>query len=160
MDMDNRLNLEQILGYMEDVLDGAKQMPFSAGRISLDGEQMRELITAARAAIPDEIKKANSILDDRAAIIAGAKKEAESLVRRAEERAKVLVSNDEITKQARQQGIDIINQAQTTSKMLKNSAYEYIEEILAESEKGLSDALNDVRRTRTALKSKGPGSRK
>lgn len=147
-------SIEQILDAIEDMVDEAKTVPFSVGRITLDGEQLRDLIKDARAVLPEQLSYANRVLDDREAIIAGAKKEAEQIVRKAEERAKILVSNDEITKQARQQGIELISQAQKQTKMLRDSAYDYINSILTESETTLTASLSEVKRTHAALKSK------
>ena len=147
-------SIEQILDAIEDMVDEAKTVPFSVGRITLDGEQLRDLIKDARAVLPEQLNYANRVLDDREAIIAGAKKEAEQIVRKAEERAKILVSNDEITKQARQQGIELISQAQKQTKMLRDSAYDYINSILTESETTLNASLSEVKRTHAALRAK------
>ncbi len=149
--------IEQILDAIEDMVDSSGRMPFSMNRITIDGDQLRDYIRDARAAIPEQISYANRVLDDREAIIAGAKKEAEQIVRKAEERAKVLVSNSEITKQARQQGAELINQAQKQMKALRESAYDYINNMLSESETSLAAALSEVKRTHSALKSKTGG---
>lgn len=149
--------IEQILDGIEDLIDESKPVPFSMGRITIDGNQLKDYIADARAAIPEQINFANRVLDDREAIIAGAKKEAEQIVRKAEERARVLVSNNEITKQARQQGIELISQAQKQMKTLKDSAYEYINNMLSETETSLSAALSEVKRTHAAMKSKTGG---
>lgn len=50
--------------------------------------------------MPNEIKQAKSIVSDRADIITTAKKEAEGIVRSAEERARAIVAQEEITKMA------------------------------------------------------------
>ena len=148
------MNISQILDEIEDMIDSAKPMPFSTGRITIDGEQVKDLISEARSALPQELRMSQRILEDRESIIAGARKEAETIVQKAEERAKILVSNNEITKQARQQGIDMINQAQAKTKMLRDSAYDYVNSILSESETALTASLSEVKRTRTALKNK------
>ena len=154
MDIDTKLDIERILDMIEEMVDAGKPVPFSAGRITIDGEQLRDYVSDARAAIPQEMKKSKAVLEERKAIIAGARKEAESIVRRAEDRAKVLVSNDEITQQARRDAAEIISQANTKAKVLKSSAYEYISSLLTESETTLSSALTDVKRTRAALSTK------
>jgi F0F1-type ATP synthase membrane subunit b/b' len=151
------MNMEQILDAIEDIVDEAKPMPFSMGRITVDGDQLRDYIQDARAALPQELKMSKRILEDREAIIAGAKKEAEAIVRKAEERAKILVSDSEITQKARQQGIELITQAQKQTKMLRDSAYDYINSILSESETALNASLAEVKRTHAALRSKNGG---
>lgn len=148
------VTIEQVLDSIEDMIDEAKKVPFSVGSIRIDGDHLRELINDARAVIPEQINYSNRVLDDREAIIAGAKKEAEQIVRKAEERAKALVDNNEITKQARQQGIEIITDAKKQAKALKSSAYEYVNSILTESEATLNASLSEVKRTHAAMKAK------
>lgn len=150
-------NIDQILDRIEDMVNEARPMLFSTGRITIDGDHLKDLVLEARSALPQQIRMSQRILEDREAIIAGAKKEAEAIVQKAEERAKILVSNDEITKQARQQSIELITQAQTKTKVLRSSAYDYINNILAESETALTASLNEVKRTRTALQNKTGG---
>lgn len=148
------LTIEQALDRIEDMIDEAKKVPFSAGSIRIDGEALRELIDDARAAIPEQINYSNRVLEDREAIIAGAKKEAEQVVRKAEERARALIDNNEITKQARAQGIEIITEANKKAKALKSSAYEYVDNILTDSETSLNASLAEVKRTHSAMKTK------
>ncbi|MCI5904177.1 MAG: ATPase, partial [Oscillospiraceae bacterium] len=82
-----------------------------------------------------------------------ANKEADQIVRRAEERAKVIVSNDEITKAAKQQAVEILNQAQAKAKDIRNAASKYIDDVLLQSETVLQANLADVKRTRQAVRS-------
>ena len=149
--------IEQVLSENEDIIDSARLMPFSSGRVTVNSDKIKDLINEGRASLPQEIRMSKRILEDRDAIIAGAKKEAETIVQKAEVRAKLLVSNDPITKRAHSQGIELITQAQTKSKMLRESAYDYINSILAESETALTASLTEVKRTRAALKTKTKG---
>lgn len=148
------MTIEQILDSIEDMIDEAKKVPFSSASIRLDGDLLREYLNDARAAIPEQITYSNRVLNDREAIISGARKEAEQIVRKAEERARTLVANDEITKQARAQGIEIITQAQKQAKILKSSAYDYVNSILSESETALNASLSEIKRTHAAMKAK------
>lgn len=145
--------IDEILDMMDDLLDKGSSVPFSVKKIIIDSERMRECINDIRLNLPSEIKDAKNIVADRKTIINDANKEAEQIVRRAEERAKIIVSNDEITKAAKQRSIEIINQTQSKAKELKNAANKYIEDILIQSEECLQTNLADIRKTRQAVKS-------
>ena len=144
--------IDDILDMMDDLLDSAASVPFSVKKSIIDCDQMRDYINEIRLNLPQEIKQAKLIVRDRQSIMTDANKEADSIIRRAEDRAKVIVSNDEITKQAKLKATDIINQAQSRARELKNAANKYIDDVLVKTEECLQSNLADVRRTRQAVK--------
>ncbi len=144
--------IDDILDMMDDLLDNASSVPFSVKKSIIDCDQMRDYINEIRLNLPQEIKQAKLIVRDRQTIINDANKEAESIVRRAEDRAKVIVSNDEITKAAKARAVEMVNQAQAKSKEIKNAANKYIDDVLVRTEECLQANLADVRKTRQAVK--------
>lgn len=145
--------IDEILEMMDDILDDAGTVPFNSKKGRIDIEKMRSCIRDIRLNLPEEIRNAKNIVNDRKDIVNVANKEAEQIVRKAEERARVIVSNDEITKAAKQQAADILNQAQARAKEVKLAANKYIEDILSRSEGTLQAALTDVRKTKQAVRS-------
>ena len=145
--------IDDILDMMDDMLDNASTVPFSVKKSIIDCDQMRDYINEIRLNLPQEIKQAKLIVRDRQSIINDANKEADSIVRRAEDRAKVIVSNDEITKAAKARAVEMINQAQAKSKEIKNAANKYIDDVLVQAEECLQANLADIRKTRQAVKS-------
>ncbi len=145
--------IDDILDMMDDLLDNASSVPFSVKKSIIDCDQMRDYINEIRLNLPQEIKQAKLIVRDRQSIINDANKEAETIVRRAEDRAKVIVSNDEITKAAKARAVEMINQAQAKSKEIKNAANKYIDDVLVQAEECLQANLTDIRKTRQAVKS-------
>ena len=99
--MTNIENIDGILAMMEDMLDAAWSIPLSGGKGAVDIDRLRELIEDLKMHIPVEVSKAKEIVNDRKIILDDAKKEAEMVIRVAEERAKKLVDHDEVVKQAR-----------------------------------------------------------
>ncbi len=144
--------IDDILDMMDELLDNAASVPFSVKKSIIDADQMRDYINEMRLNLPGEIKEARLIVMDRQSILTTANKTADDIIRRAEERAKVIVSNDEITKAAKARAVDIINQAQAKAKELKNAANKYIDDILIRSEECLQANLADVRKTRQAVR--------
>ena len=145
--------IDDILDMMDDMLDNASTVPFSVKKSIIDCDQMRDYINEIRLNLPQEIKQAKLIVRDRQTIINDANKEADSIVRRAEDRAKVIVSNDEITKAAKARAVEMVNKAQAKSKEIKNAANKYIDDVLVQAEECLQANLADIRKTRQAVKS-------
>ena len=92
------MNVEELLDQLDDMME--KGWSFPGGRRVIDVEKIRAVVDDIRLNMPTEIKQAKSIVSDRADIITTAKKEAEGIVRSAEERARAIVAQEEITKMA------------------------------------------------------------
>ena len=146
------MSIDEILEAMDDELDRSKNIPLTGGRSLIDVEHFRELVKQVRLNLPGEIKQAQALVNDRRVIINDAKAEAESIIRKAEEKAKVMVSEEVITKQAQQRAHEILTAAQTKSKEIRNATNDYVENMLSRVDELLTGNLADVRKTRSALK--------
>lgn len=156
-----KMSIDEILELMDGLLDNSSSVPFSNKKM-IDCEQMREYIDSIRMNLPGEIKRAKDMAKDQKNIIANANKEAEEIIRKAEERAKVLVSEQEIIKQAteigkeqikraQEQADDIVAQAVAKDKDIRNALAANLEKTLSEAEKVLSRSLSDVTSTKDAV---------
>lgn len=146
------MNMNEILDYMDELLDKAVQMPFSGKKSLVDVVQLSELVREIRYNLPNEIKQAKNLVNDRKIIINDARAEADNIIRKAEDKAKQLVSNEEITRQAQSKANEIMVNAQSKSKELRFATNEYVDNMLNRVEELLSSDLIDVRKTRSALK--------
>ncbi|HNX64390.1 MAG TPA: ATPase [Oscillospiraceae bacterium] len=152
------MNIDDILEMLDDLLDKAPTVPFSGKKVVVESDKIRDMINEIRLNLPQEIKHAKLIVQDRQNIISDANKEAESIVRRSEERAKAIISNDEIVKQSKQRGTEILNQSQSKAKEIRSATNEYIDNILNQTEELLTTSLVDLKKTRQAIRmtSKNP----
>ena len=135
------MSIEEILEAMDIELDKSKNVPLTRGKSLIDVEQFRDLIGQVRLNLPGEIKQAQALVNDRRVIINDAKAEAESIIRKAEEKAKAMVSEEVITKQA-----------QNRAKEIKSATNKYVESMLSRVDELLTSNLTDVRKTRASLK--------
>lgn len=134
------------------MLEEAWDFPLSRGKSLVNVEQFRSYVDDIRLNLPGEIKQAKMIVADRAEIIGNAKKEADQIVRKAEERAKILTAQEEIVKQAQAKATEIIGQSQVKSKELKSAVQEFSDSILQQSEETLMNALKEVKNTRQVMR--------
>ena len=144
--------IDDILDMMDDLLDKAATVPLSVKKSIVDCDKIRDCINDIRLNLPQEIKQAKLIVQDRQSIIADANKEAELIIRRAEERAKIIVSNDEITKAAKQKASEMMTQSQTKAKEIRGATNDYIEDILTKTEECLQSNLSEIRKTKQAVR--------
>ena len=142
------MNIDEILNMIDDMLEEAWSLPFSGGRCVVDAQKVKECVEDIRLNLPGEIKQAKMIVADRNDII----KTAETTLRKAEERARMLIAQEEIVKQAQEKAADIIAQAQMAAKEIRRASHEFSDSILKQTEENLSTSLKNVRDTRQALR--------
>lgn len=146
------MNINENLDVIDDILDSAWTVPLSGGRCVVDIDKVREAIDDIRLNMPQEIKQAKMIVADRKQIIDDARKEADSALKIAEERARKLVDTSEIVRQSQERAKEIISQTNSQNRELKRATNDFIEGALKGCEDALAEALQQIRSTRQALK--------
>ena len=148
------MNIEELLEQFDEVLDSGIKIP--GKKTLVDVEKLRAVVDDIRLNIPNEIKQARGIVADRTDIITTAKREADGIIRNAEERAKEIVAQEEIVKMSQEKATEIIANAQAKSKEMRRAAQDFVDEIMRRADEGLTANLGDVRKTRAALKQQTP----
>ena len=120
-----------LLEEIEEICDTSAGVPLT-NKIMVDKAELLEIVGDIRKALPDEIQQARFIKDERERILADAKEEYETIIRDAEQRADLLVDQNEITTRARQRARDIDESAAAGAKQLKMSTYDYVDKVLYE----------------------------
>ncbi len=149
------MNIEEILDMLDELLDKSWSLPLTNGRTIVDDEKIRDLLDDIRLNLPAEIKQAKAIVSDRSEIIAGAHREADAIVRKAEDRARALLSQDTVVKQAQQKAAEILAQANQKSKELRTASQEYSDDLLKQTEETMTKFLTEIRTTRQAIRASG-----
>ena len=139
------MTIDEILEMMDELLDKATSVPFTNKKSLVDVDQLREYIDNIRYNLPTEIRKAKEMVADRSNII-------EEVIKKAEERAKVLVSKEEIIKQAQAAANEISQQARMMDANIKKAMIERMDSILSESEKAVTKSLSEIKHMRDTIK--------
>ena len=150
--MNEKMNVEELLDELYDMVEKAWNFPLSRGRAMLDVEEVKEILEEIRDAMPQEIRQAKAIVADRTQIISDAKREAETIVRVAEERARAMVNQDEIVKQAQQKANEMLAQAQTRFRKMQKACNVYIDDLMQRTDEGWTANLAELRKTRQEIK--------
>ena len=143
-------NVEELL----QVLTNAVQDGFSLGRAKcvIDRARVLDIIDEIAAELPAEIEQARNIVEAKNEIIGTAKREAEAIKRAAEERARQLVSQDEVVIAARQKANEMVAAAETKTKELRLATNKYVDDTLSRAEEALGEALSELRTSRGNFK--------
>ncbi len=120
--MSNRI--EQVIGDIEEYIDGCKMQAFSNTKIIVDRPQLEEFLDELRQYTPEEVKKYQRMLNNRDKILSDAKKKAAEVEDKAQAYADHLVSENQITRMAYDKANEILKDAQEQAKEMLDSATE------------------------------------
>lgn len=146
------MSVEELIDELYDMVEKAWSLPLSHGRAVLDGGDVKQILDEIRESLPKEIHQAKAIVADRSQIIGDAKREAETVVRVAEERAKAMVAQDEITKQAQQKANEMLSQSQVKVREMRKASNDYIDDLMKRTEEGFAQNLAELRKTRQNIR--------
>ena len=140
-----------LLESLEDVIERSRSLPFSAKGI-VDKEEILDLIKEIRLKLPDELKQAKWVKEERQRILVEAQKEADGIVKEAENRIISMIDEHEITRKAYEQKKEIIENANERSREISNGTKAYADNILAGVQVTLEDALKVIENNRKEVK--------
>ena len=146
------VSIEAMLEALEELLEEGMSVPLSGGKRVVDIDEARDIIDDIRINMPQEILQAKAIVQDKAQIMAKAAKEAEEIVRRAEERAAHLVDTQEIVLKATVKAKEIEQTAQSQANQLKSTVTQYCDNILNQTQEQLKKSFDEVKLVRDNLK--------
>lgn len=140
-----------ILESIEDILEKSKGVPFS-NKVLIDKEEVLEQISELRLKLPEELKQAKWIKEERQRILVEAQKEADDIVKEAENRIISMIDEHEITKKAYEKKAEIIETANEMSREISKGTKDYADNVLNGIEVALQEALRIIQNNRNELK--------
>jgi vacuolar-type H+-ATPase subunit H len=145
------MEILSILETLEDLVEKSINVPLS-GKCLVDKEEIPEIIKELRLKLPDDIKQAKWVKEERQRILLDAQKEASNMLKDAESKIASMVDEHEITRKAYEQANEIIAGAQKNAREIRLGTKEYADSILNKVEEILRDTLEVIKMDRQELK--------
>ena len=148
----NEQNIEDIISALYDMVQDARALPLGADKCILERDKVLDMLDEIIAQLPVELKQARTIVESRNELIGQARREAESLIRQAQEKADQLVAEEAIYQEAKRQCQEMVLQTQNRMSELRKASNDYMDDALRRTEEAIALSLEDVRDTRTKFK--------
>ena len=104
------MDILHLIDRLEELFNESRALPFTHNVI-VDEDRMLDIIDQMRIAIPEEVKKAQQLLNQSERIIAQAEEKANRLTSIAQEKADEMISQDVIAQEATRRADVILAQA-------------------------------------------------
>ena len=145
----NEQHIEDIISALYDMIQDARALPLGADKCILERDKVLDMLDEIIAQLPAEIKQSRTIVESRNELIGQARREAESIVRMAQEQANALVAQEAIYVEAKRQCKAMYEQTQDKINQLRKASNAYMDDALRRTEEAIAQSLNEVRDTRT-----------
>lgn len=151
-----------LLDVFEEIVQNAKKSLVS-NKCSIDRDEALDIVHELREKLPEEIKRARKIVeerknileraqDDARQIIAEAKEDANVALQEAESKAQELVDGHRITQMATEQARTTVDDAQQKVREMRLGARDYADRMLQDLEGLLQTQIREVQKNRASLK--------
>ena len=148
----NEQTLEDIISALYDMVQDARGLPLGADKCILERDKVLDMLDEIIAQLPVELKQARTIVESRNELIGQARREAEALIRQAQEKADKMIEEETIYQEAKRQCQDMVIRTQTKMTELRKASNDYMDDALRRTEEAIAMSLEDVRDTRTKFK--------
>ena len=148
----NEQHIEDLITVLYDTIQDAKSVPLSADKCILERDKILDMLDEIIAQLPAELKQSRTIVESRNELIGQARRESETIIRQAQEKANQLVTQEAIYQEAERQSQELLQQTQTRMAELRRVSNEYMDNALLRTEEAIAQSLAEVRDTRTKFR--------
>ena len=144
----NEKHIEDIITALYDLIQDARGLPLGADKCIVERDKVLDMLDEISAQLPAELKQSRTIVESRNELIGQAKREAEAIVRKAQEEAERLVTQQAIYEAAKSKCADMVAQTKEQIANLRKVSNDYMDDALRRTEEAISQSLGEVRETR------------
>ncbi|WP_459128737.1 hypothetical protein [Guggenheimella bovis] len=131
-------------------------------KVLIDRDEIESLLTNIETFLPDEVKHAKWIKEEREKIFADANTEAEEIVLEAKKKERMIiaeakaqfesmVNESEIFREAEERANELLNQAREEARQVRMNSYQYSEDMLMSLQDNLDKKMHEVNEDLRAL---------
>ncbi len=144
----NEQHIEDIITALYDMVQDARALPLGADKCILERDKVLDMLDEIIAQLPSELKQSRTIVESRNELISQARREAETIVRRAQEEAERLVSQQSIYQEAKHQCVEMVERTKAQIAGLRKASNEYMDDALRRTEEAVNQSLVEIQQTR------------
>lgn len=149
---ENKVEVMELIENLYTMVSEAWGVPLGNDKCIVERETVLEILNEIKTRLPAELSEAKRVVTAKDEFIGNAKREAESVRKNAEEKARELLEEQEIVKRANALSQQLVNDAELKSKELRRVASEYVDDILRRTEETVGAALRSINESRASFR--------
>jgi len=146
----NQIEALNLLDRLESLVSGGARVPLTSRSI-VDEQEFIDLLDQIRASIPEEVRQAKRVSQEREKVILQAQAEADKIINTARDQATQLLDQNEMVRAAQDHAQNIVDEAVQRAEDVRRGADEYALAALDELEQHLTRLLATIRKGKATL---------
>ena len=142
----DEIEVMSLVDSLYNMISEAWGVPLGNDKCIIEREKALEILDEIKGAMPVELAEAKRLVSARDEFISNAKREAESVRKLAEEKARTMVQSQEVYRVAQQQSAEMISGAQAKSEQLRLAASKYAQEILKNTASAVQNTADQLKK--------------
>ena len=152
-EQNNQARVMELIESLYTSVSEAWGVPLGNDKCIVEREVILNTLNDIKAALPVELAEAQRLVSIRDEFIGKAKREAESIRKTAEDKARAMLDEEEIYRVAKAKSAELVSNAEYKSKELRRVASEYVDDILRRTEESVGEALKSINQSRNSFRS-------
>lgn len=148
--MEHEVN--ELIEMLYTMVTEAWGVPLGNEKCIVERDKVLSLLDQIKEQLPVELAEAKRLVSARDEFIGNAKREAESIRKAAEDRARQLVDEQEVMRVAKARSTELLTTSETKSRELRRVANEYVDDAMRRTEEALTAALNEIHQSRVRFR--------
>ena len=149
---ENKVEVMELIENLYTMVSEAWGVPLGNDKCIVEREAVLEILNEIKTRLPAELSEAKRVVTAKDEFIGNAKREAESIRKNAEDKARAMLEEQEIVKRANALSAQLVSDAEFKSKELRRVASEYVDEILRRTEETVGSALRSINESRASFR--------
>jgi len=133
------VDLLSALNELEELIENSGKVPLTR-KVMVNEDSILDLLDRIRTTIPEEIRQAKWIIQEREKVMSESQKEAMRIMENAQKQVEKKAEDSEVVRKAKVIAEEIVAKAEQTAQEIREGAREYADEILG----ALQDRLNKI----------------
>lgn len=147
------MKIISLLNELEGLIQEGTHVPLSS-KVIVNSEEAMEIIHEIVNSLPEDIKQAQWIKDERKRILIEAQKDSEKILGDAQSKIRSMVDENQITQSAYLEAEQIRKKADDISKAIRKSTNEYADNVLKKLYIDLKSLMDQIEVNRKELRGK------
>lgn len=145
------MKIISLLNELERIIQESSSLPLSS-KVLVNPEQVLEIIQEIMHNMPDDMKQAQWVKEERKKILIEAQKDAERILGDAQSQIREMVDENQITQSAYTESEEIRKRAEDISKEIRQSTNEYADNLLKKVQHDLKTVMEQIEENRQELR--------
>jgi hypothetical protein len=146
----SNVDVLELIDRLERLVNAGTRVPLTS-KAMVDEQEFLDIIDQLRVAVPEEIRQARRVSQDKDRVITAAQAEADKIIAAAQDQATLMLQESEVVRAAQQQASDIVADAEQRAVELRREADDYALTVLTGLDEELTKLLAQIRRGKKTL---------